>query len=142
VVQELDFAGPDPALSPESPDRSIVVTLADGVDFNDVLTTYISRLVGTKGFSRFALFVYLDSTAAPTDIRIQPVFTSGRQDPYFEYRQGPFAALFYEDADTAAGLADVLTGDVAGDFLGVRIVATGTTSSARFRATVRLQLFK
>ena len=142
MVQEFDGILVVPAPTLEAPERSAPLTLAEDVIFNDLLTTYYSKLVPTKGFSRFALYLFIDSTGAPTDIRFQVHFTRAPQEPYYEYRQGPFASLFYEDADTASGLADVFNGDVVGDFLGVRIVATGTTSTLLFQVTVGLQLFK
>lgn len=121
--------------------RSAVVTLLDAVVFNDVTTTDQSAAQDVRQYRGFTLYLNIDSTLAPTDIRFIVEFSPDGGTTWHEYRQGPFASLYYEDQDTASGLLVCLSGDCAGRTFRLRAVATGTSATALFTATAQAEFY-
>lgn len=121
--------------------RSAVATLLDAVVFNAVTTTYSSAAQAVGQYRRFLLYLDIDSTLAPTDVRFIVEFSPDGGTTWHEYRQGLFAALYYEDVDTAAGLKVCFSGECAGRTFRLRVVATGTTATALFTVTAKAEFF-
>lgn len=121
--------------------RSTVVTLLDAVVFNNVLTTQSSAAQAVGQYRGFTLYLNIDSTLAPTDIRFIVEFSPDGGTTWHEYRQGPFASLYYEDVDTGSGLLVCFSGDCAGRSFRLRAVATGTSATALFTVTAQAEFY-
>ena len=57
------------------------------------------------------------------------------------YKQGLFASLFYEDQDTANGIAESFSGDVAGRTMRFRAVGTDTTAVNMFTVSAAVEFY-
>ncbi len=122
--------------------RSALQSLAAAEVFDDIQSTFTSPTI-TIGdlFGHFTLFLNIDSTLAPTDIRFIVEFSNDGGTTWYEYRQGVFASLFYEDVDTASGLLVAFSGDNAGAEFRLRIVAVGTDVTNLFTVTADVEFF-
>lgn len=83
----------------------------------------ISNAVPCGPFRKFGLYVFIDSTSSPYNLHVEVEFLDRWTGQWYTYKQGPFAALFWEDADTASGIWECFVGDVLGR--AVRVKLTG-----------------
>ena len=115
-----------------------IETLVTARVFNDVLTALNSAALDTHNRRRFLLFLNIDSANTPTDIQFIPQFSDDDGVTWFDYKQGLFASLFFEDLDTAPGITECFSGECAGRLFRLRVVATGTTAPNTFTVTARV----
>ncbi len=101
----------------------------------------ISYDVACAPFRKFGLYVYIDSTGAPTTLQVEVQMLDPSSGQWYTHKQGPFAALFWEDADTASGIWECFVGDVLGRAIRVKLTGVGTTSVAYFTASIALDLW-
>lgn len=120
------------------PLRSDIETPIVARVFNDVLTALNSPAYDTYTRRKFLLFLDIDSTLAPTTIQFIPQFSDDSGTDWFDYKQGLFASLFYEDTDTASGIKECFSGDCAGELFRLRVVAVGTDGTNLFTVTARV----
>ena len=106
--------------------------------FNNVLTALDSPSYDTDRWRKFLLFLDIDSTLAPTTIQFIPQFSDDGGTDWFDYKQGLFASLFYEDTDTASGIKECFSGECAGRLFRLRAVAVGTDATNLFLVTARV----
>lgn len=112
---------------PEKFDESIfrsrgILQLFDTHVVNDYVARH-SEPCQVGGFRHFTLYVSMISTGTPYNIHIEPEFLEPSTGCWHTYKQGLFAALFYEDHDCIAKICEVFNGDCAGrDF---RVTLTG-----------------
>lgn len=125
---------PGPAL------RSPVTTLIDAVVLDDNPTAYNSASLDCSLYRRGLLHLSLLSTSTPTDLRIILQWSPDGGTTWFDYKKDELVSLFYEDQDLATAQTEVYGFDVLGRLLRVRIVGTGTTSSAKFTVTAKVEL--
>lgn len=92
-------------------------------------------------FRKFGLFIFIDSTGAPTTLQVKVEFLDRWTGRWYTFKQGPFAALFWEDGDTASGIAECFVGDVLGRAMRVTLVGVGTTSIAYFTVSVAVEFW-
>jgi hypothetical protein len=102
---------------------------------------YDSKALATGPYRKFGLFVYIDSTGAPTDIRITVEFLDKITGRWHTYKQGLFASLYYEDTDTASGLAECFQGECLGRDMRVKLTGTACTTAAYFNVDVSVELY-
>ena len=95
----------------------------------DSIVPRISDEVACAPFRKFGLYVYLDSTSTPDVIHIEVEFLDEWSGQWYTHKQGPFAALFWEDTDTASGIYEVFTGDVNGRAMRVKITGVNVAAS-------------
>jgi hypothetical protein len=101
----------------------------------------ISDEVVCAPFRKFGLYVYLDSTSTPDVIHVEIEFLDPHTGMWHTHKQGLFAALYWEDTDTASGVYECFTGDVLGRAMrvkvtGVDVAASGNTFSSTKYFTV------
>ncbi len=118
-----------------------IVRLLDQGVLNALNTSLRSDSIPTQGFRHFALFLRIKSASTPTTVQIIVEFLEPSSGRWTKYNTGLFAALFYEDQDTATEVDDVFVGDVAGRQMRIRIVGVGTTASATFTVSVAVDLY-
>lgn len=101
----------------------------------------ISSTVYTEPYRHFLLFLEVDSTGTDDHV-LQVVVQFSHEDqalPY-DYKQGLFAALFYEDQDTASGVYECFAGQCWGRELSIKLAGTGVTGSLYFTVSAWLEL--
>ncbi len=86
-------------------------------------------------FRHFGLYVFIDSTSSPDLLHVEVEFLDRWSGRWYTYKQGPFAALYWEDTDTASGIWECFTGKVLGHAMrvkltGVDVAASGNTISS------------
>lgn len=101
----------------------------------------LSQGVPCAPFRKFGLFVFLDSLAAPTTLHVEVEFLDRWTRQWYTFKQGPFAALFWEDGDTASGIWECFVGDVLGRQLRVKLTGFETIQGATFTCSIAVDLW-
>lgn len=119
-------------------------TTAIDVTLDAVPTNANSAAYDVTGCTGAAVHIFIDSTGAPTDVRVLAQFS---HDPagvlWHDFEEGLWASLFWEDADTAAGIRKAYTLPISGeDTLRFRTVGTGTAAGATFRVVIVFRAFR
>ena len=118
---------------------------------NELINNTTSRYsdpIQCAPFRKFGLFVHIDSTSTPDLIHVEVEFLDRWTGQWYTFKQGPFAALFWEDGDTASGIYECFVGDVLGravrvKLTGVNVAASGNvlSSTKYFTVSVGLDLW-
>ncbi len=95
----------------------------------DSIVPRISDAIACAPFRKFGLHVYLDSTSSPDVIHIEVEFLDEWSGQWYTHKQGVFAALYYEDTDTASGIYECFVGDVVGRAMRVKITGVNVAAS-------------
>lgn len=104
-------------------------------------TEHPSEDVECAPFRKFGLYIFIDSTGSPTTLQVKVDFLSRWDDQWYTYKQGPFAALFWEDTDTASGIYEAFVGDVLGRAVRVTLTGVGTSAQAYFAVTATMDFW-
>ncbi len=104
-------------------------------------TEWESEPIPCEAFRKFLLMVRLDSTGAPTTIQVKVKFLDRWSGEYYTYKQGLFAALFWEDTDTATAIKECFSGDCMGRSMIISLTGVGTTAAAYFTASLAVELY-
>jgi len=130
-------------------DRSVgLVSTADKWELaiNDELTA--ARVQITS--SRYAITsatggwvcIFIDSTGAPTNVRILAQFSHDGL-AWWDFEEGLWASLYWEDTDTAAGIYKTYLLPCGGhDWVRFRAIGTGTAAGATFAVRVWFRAFR
>ena len=117
-------------------------TLIDGIRLDNDPTFYNSAALDVEGYAMVALLVAIDSTLAPTDVRIVVQFSDDGGTTWWDYEEGFWASLYWEDTATATEIHKAFVLPVAGfDVMRIRAVATGTNAANYFDVTVKARPF-
>lgn len=116
-----------------------IITLVDNVRIDDNPTSYTSAELAVAAWSYCLFYITIDSTLAPTDIQIILEFSNNDGSTWFQYRNDFWGDLRYEDTATASGINHCISSPLAGSLMRVRVVGTGTTSTAYFDISVHVQ---
>ncbi|MBI2869391.1 MAG: hypothetical protein HYX96_06165 [Chloroflexi bacterium] len=108
-----------------------IVQLLDHLIVNNT-TPRQSEAVDCAAFRRFLLYLGIDSTSTPTDVRIEVQFLDRWTGAWHTYKQGPFASMYFEDQDTASGVYECFEGECMGRALRLKVTGSGTSGSAYF----------
>ncbi len=109
----------------------------------EVVNNTVPRLSGDvecAPFRKFGIFVAIDSTGGSAQalsiLHIEVEFLDPWTGQWYTYKQGPFAALYWEYSDTASGIYECFVGDVLGRAMRVKL--TGAVTSAGVYYTVSI----
>jgi len=118
-------------------------TLVNAIRIDDAPTSYDSAGMGVTEYNAVWLLIDIDSTLAPTDLRVLPQFTDDGGTTWWDFEEGLFASLFWEDTDTAAGInkAYLLPCGGINEFR-IRVIGTGTDATNFFDVTVLARAFR
>jgi len=94
----------------------------------DSTTPRISDDIECAPFRKFGIYVALKSTSSPDLLHVEVEFMDRWSGQWYSYKQGLFAALFWEDTDTASGIYEAFVGDCLGR--AVRVKVTGVDVAA------------
>jgi hypothetical protein len=115
-----------------------VIQLFDQLRVKDTVAL-ISDPVVCQAFRRFLLYIKLKSTSTPTTIRYEVQFLDDWAGEWNTYKQGLFAALYFEDADTASGINECFEGQCMGRAIRVKLTGLDCTSAAYFVTSVSVE---
>jgi len=101
----------------------------------------VSNAVECAPFRRFGLYVYIDSTLAPTTLHVEVEFLDRWTGQWYTYKQWPFAALFWEDLDTALGIYECFYGEVVGRAARVKLTGLGTDGNNYFTVSIGMDFW-
>jgi len=100
----------------------------------------ISNAIECAPFRKFGLYVYIDSEGGSaqllTELHIEVEFLDRWTGQWYTYKQGLFAALFYEYSDTASGIYECFTADVLGRAMRVKLTGTLTDADNYFTVSI------
>lgn len=101
-------------------------------------TPIISDGIQCAPYRKFGLYVHVefDGTAAVINLKIEVEFLDRWTGQWYHYKQGPFAALFYEDTDTADGIWESFVGDVLGRAMRVKLTGIGVSDANHFHVSI------
>lgn len=126
------------------PSRSAKIhTLLDGVVFDADHTTHNSVPIDTETRRMFLLHLNVKSTGTGAHvIQVIVQFSTDGGTTWSSYLQGPFAALFYEDVDTATAIQHCFSGVCGGRDMRVQLKSTGTSATLMFTVTAKAEFWQ
>ncbi len=118
-------------------------TVIDAVRLDNDPTFFNSAAIDSDGWSAAWVLINIDSTLAPTDIRVVAQFSDDVGMTWWDFVEGLWASLYWEDTGTAAGIRRAFLLPLGGiDLFRIRAVATGTNAGNFFDVTVRARSFR
>ena len=112
-------------------------TIIDDVRIDDAPTFYNSAMQSTPGYAGAWVLIDIDSTLAPTNLRVLAQWTDDGGTTWWDFEEGLWASLYWEDTDTAAGVNKAFNLPLGGiDDWRIRVVGTGTDATNYFDVTV------
>ena len=113
-------------------------TLINAVRLDDDPTYYYSAALDVEDYDAVWVLIFIDSTLAPTNVRILAQFSDDAGTTWWDFEEGFWAALYWEDVDTASGVKKALLLPCTGiDTLRIGAIATGTDATNYFDVTVK-----
>jgi len=100
--------------------------LLDHLSIRDNLP-HISPAEPCAPFRNFGLYLMVWGKNAPGTLHIEVEFLERWTGQWYTFKQGLFAALFYEDTDTDPAIYECFCGCVAGRAIRVKVTGTDTT---------------
>ncbi len=94
----------------------------------DTIPVY-SDAVECAPFRNFGLYLMDWGKNAPENIHFQVQFLERWSGQWYNYKQGLFAALFYEDVDTDPAVYECFCGCVLGRAMRLKVTGIGTTQA-------------
>ena len=104
-----------------------------------VTTPIYSDPVECGAFRLFLLHLDVDSAGSPTTLQFEVQFLDRPGEKWHTWKQGLFAALFYEDEDTASGVQECFTGEVGGRSFRLKMTGVGTSAQAYFTVNAAVE---
>ena len=103
-------------------------------------TPRLSDGIECAPFRHFGIYVFIDSFGGSaqllTKLHIEVQFLDRWTGQWYTYKQGPFAALYWEYSDTASGIYECFTADVLGRAMRVKLTGTLTEATAYFTVSI------
>lgn len=119
------------------------LTLINAIRLDDDPTSYNSADQDSTGYAGAWILVFIDSTLAPTDVRLIAQFSHDAGTTWWDFVEGFWASLYWEDTATAGGVYSAFNLPLGGiDTWRIRAVATGTDAGNFFDVTVRARLYR
>ena len=140
----------DTDVSAANPVPGDVITMpADGwtalitVTLDDDPTSYSSPAHNVAGESAVWVLIGIDSTGTPTDVRILAQISHDGGTSWWDFEEGLWASLYWEDTDTANQSWKAYLLPVGGvDLIRFRAIATGTNANNYFEVAVAVRSFR
>ena len=111
-----------------------VLTFFNKFTLKDTVERF-SKEFPCHAFRKFQLYLFIDSTGAPTDIHIKVQFLNPNDGQWYYYKQGLFASLYWEDTDTASGIRECFSGDCVGRAMRISVTGGDASSAAYWTVT-------
>ena len=118
-------------------------TLVNAIRLDDAPTEYNSANMDIDSYKGVSVLISIDSTLAPTGVQFIPQVSDDGGTTYWDYLVGYWASMFFEDADTAAGILRSFDLPIGGfDSWRMRVVATGTDATNYFDVSVLARAYR
>jgi len=106
-------------------------------------TPRISNAVPCAPFRKFGLYVtaLFTGTADTITLHIEVEFLDRWTGQWYTYKQGLFAALFYEETDTATRIYECFQGDVLGRAMRVKLTGLGVSGANYFDVSIAVDFW-
>ena len=103
----------------------------------------VSNAVECAPFRKFGLYVHVefDGTADTINLHIEVEFLDRWTGQWYSYKQGLFAALYYEDTDTADGIWECFQSDVLGRAMRVKLTGIGVATANHFHVSIAVDFW-
>jgi hypothetical protein len=112
-------------------------TLIDDIRIDDDPTSYCSTAMDTTGLAGVWIEVLIDSTLAPTLLRILAQYSRDGGVSWGDFEEGLWASLAWEDTDTAFGIDKFYLLPCGGiDLIRICAIGTGTDAGNFFDVSV------
>ena len=101
-------------------------------------TPEYSDAIECAPFRKFGLYcaIKFDGTADTINLKVEVEFLDRWTGRWYHYKQGPFAALFWEEVDTKDGLWEAFAGDVLGRAMRVKLTGIGVSAVNYFTVSI------
>lgn len=119
--------------------KGVVSAIVVNESLNFANAVYTSGTLNVSEASKGLLFVDIDSTLDPTDVLIIFQVSDDGGDTWYTFKTDPLTELRYEDTATANGLKECFDIPLPGDDIRAIVSATGSTTTAYFDVTVKVQ---
>ena len=117
-------------------------TLLNAVRLDDDPTFSYSAALDVSAQAALWVLVSIDSTLAPTNLRILVQCSEDGGTTWWDFEEGLWASLCWEDVDTAAGIKKAYLLPCGGlDTVRIGAIATGTDANNYFTVTVKARAF-
>jgi hypothetical protein len=100
--------------------------------YDDSPTTATSDAIDVRRFRKGLFMFNLDSTLTPTDITFEILFSETSGGTYYTYVKDEWANLIFDDTVCATAINRCYGFDVLGNYMKIKVTATGTTSTNTF----------
>lgn len=118
-------------------------TLINAIRIDDDPTAYNSAALDVSEWSAAWILIDIDSTLAPTLLRVLAQYSHDGGTTWWDYEEGLWASLCWEDTDTASGINKAYLLPCGGiDDMRIRIIGTGTDAGNFFDVTVIARPFR
>lgn len=118
-------------------------TMIDGTVFDAAPTSENSANMSVTEFAGAWVLLDIDSTLAPTDITFTPQFSDDSGTTYYDFQEGIWASMVFEDTQTASGIKKAFHLPLAGiDDWRISVVTTGTDATNKFTVTVKARAYR
>ena len=118
-------------------------TLIDGVRIDDDPTAFNGPSFPVGGFNAMWVLIDIASTLAPTHLRVLAQFSDDGGTTWWDFEEGLWASLGWEDTDTASGINKAFMLPFGGiDLMRIRIIGTGTDATNFFDVTILGRTFR
>jgi len=89
-------------------------------------------------FRKFGLYcaIKFDGTADTINLHVEVEFLDRWTGQWYTYKQGLFAALFWEEVDTKDGIYEAFVGDVMGRAMRVKLTGIGVSAANYFTVSI------
>ena len=124
---------------PTAVKRSSITNLANPQIFDDTQADFNSITVDCSHFREFILYLGMVSAGTPTTIQFIPQFSDDGGTTFFNYLQGIWASMFFEDTVMTSAIGRAFDGKVVGRLFRLRIEAVGTTAVNTFTASADVE---
>ena len=92
-------------------------------------------------FRKFGLYLMVWGKNEPDTLHFEVEFLERWSGQWYTYKQGLFAALFYEDADTDPAIHECFCGDVLGRAIRVKLTGIGVSDANHFHVSIDIDLW-
>jgi hypothetical protein len=117
--------------------------LAANIRIDDDPTSYTTDGVPIRGWSALWVLVKVDRTLSPTDLRILAQFSIDGGVDWYDFEEGLWASLYWEDTDTASGISKAFLLPCGGvDQVRFVITGTGTDATNFFDVNILCRQFR
>lgn len=118
-------------------------TLFNAQRIDDDPTAANSPQFDVTGYNAVWILIDIDSTLAPTHLRVLAQFSDDAGTTWWDFEEGLWASLGWEDTDTASGINKAFLLPCGGiDLMRIRIIGTGTDGTNFFDVTILARSFR